>query len=203
MTNSHECLYEFKDAAEFIAFTDWDDVLLGPRLGSFSLGFKNVLELNPLAGSFLVTRLNSYLPVAFSRNNKFSLKRAVQETVYSKRLVDPKVVVKPERVAGVWIHKLILPESSKFTEITIDEKYSIIAHIKNLTYGGGNDSQNRKEVMGNLTDFIDGDVIQQNLQQFFRRQKFEFVSLSNLMLIIFCKFNFIGSHKLSGFQSTP
>ena len=177
MTNSHECLYEFKESADFIAFTDWDDVLLGPRLGSFYVGFNNVLELNPLAASFSVTRLYSHLPTAFSKTNKFSLERAVSETGYGKRLDDPKLVVKPERVAGVWIHKLILPEKDKFKEVTVDEKFGVILHIHNLTYGG--DGQERKEIIGNLTDFIGGKIMEENLESFFRRHNFEFVSLLN------------------------
>ncbi|KAE9546376.1 hypothetical protein FO519_010412, partial [Halicephalobus sp. NKZ332] len=174
MTNSHECLYEFKDSAEFIAFTDWDDVLISPKSGSFVSQLQRIAKLNPFTASFSITRLDSHLPTAFTKTNKFSLERAVNEAGYNRKVLDPKVVVKPERVAGVWIHKLLFPEKSKFDEVKVDDDSIVILHIHNLTYGGDNVERGKVKTIGNLTDFINGKIMEKNLRDFFKRQKFKF-----------------------------
>ena len=183
MTNSLECLYEFKESAEFIAFTDWDDVLLSPRLGFFGKTFHDISNRHPLAASFAVARLDASLPKPFSKTNKFNFETAVKDVVYGETLPDPKIVVRPERVAGIWIHKLILAERSYFYETKINKESAIILHIRNLTYNGDTGENKIRNVVGNLTEFLEGNIMEQNLESFFKRHNFEFVSFFNLKKI--------------------
>ena len=177
LTNAHECLYEFKESAEFIAFTDWDDVLLGPMSGPFAPRFQDLLNKYPLAASFSITRLDAFLPTAFSKTNKFNLEKAVDTMVYGKTHPDAKVVVKPERAAGVWIHKLVFPEESKYNEVKINNKDIVILHTHNLTYSGDPRETVPRPIVGSVTELLNGKAMEQNLENFFRKHGFKFVSL--------------------------
>ncbi|KAE9546302.1 hypothetical protein FO519_010486, partial [Halicephalobus sp. NKZ332] len=176
MTNSHECLYEFKDSAEFIALTDWDEVLISPKSGSFVSQLQRIANLNPFAASFSITRLDSHLPTAFTKTNKFSLERAVNEMVYHTVLPNAKVIVRPERVAGVWIHWLMSPEKPEFNEVTADREHIVILHTHNLTYGGDMIEGDEKKAIGNLTELLDGKILENSLSNFFEKHNFKFNS---------------------------
>ncbi|KAE9554113.1 hypothetical protein FO519_002650 [Halicephalobus sp. NKZ332] len=209
MTNSHECLYEFKDSAEFIAFTDWDDVLISPKSGSFVSQLQRIANLNPFAASFSITRLHSHLPTPFTKRNKFSLERAVNEITYSGKAIDPKVVVRPERVAGVWIHWLMFPEKPEFNEVTANREHIVILHTHNLTYGGDKIDDKSRIAIGNATEFLDGKVLENNLSNFFGKYNFPFNPSSYpdfkifYYLILKCYQNLIIGSRKNGLKQCP
>uniref|UniRef100_A0AC34F9I3 Glycosyltransferase family 92 protein n=1 Tax=Panagrolaimus sp. ES5 TaxID=591445 RepID=A0AC34F9I3_9BILA len=74
MTNSHMCLYEFKESAEFIAFTDWDDVLVGPNFGqtlaTFADSFHKLSVAYPFAVAYAIPRF-PFDPFSYSHSQLF------------------------------------------------------------------------------------------------------------------------------------
>jgi hypothetical protein len=68
LVNFHDCLYEFRESAEFIAFPDWDDLLLAggadKNLGSSIRPLGQLLEelalQEPTVASFMYYRTSGY-----------------------------------------------------------------------------------------------------------------------------------------------
>ena len=55
-SNAHACLYEYKENTDFIAFIDYDDILLTTHINYFD-NFKALSTKMPTAGVFLINRL--------------------------------------------------------------------------------------------------------------------------------------------------
>lgn len=51
-----ECLYEYRESAEFIAFVDWDDFFVPLRHTSLAAAFRRQAHLHPKAAAFRVSR---------------------------------------------------------------------------------------------------------------------------------------------------
>lgn len=54
-----ECLYQFRESAEFVAFPDWDDFLIPLQHTSLLEAFRASAALFPLIASFYVQRRNT------------------------------------------------------------------------------------------------------------------------------------------------
>uniref|UniRef100_A0AC34RJJ8 Glycosyltransferase family 92 protein n=1 Tax=Panagrolaimus sp. JU765 TaxID=591449 RepID=A0AC34RJJ8_9BILA len=181
ITNAHECLYEFKESTDFIALIDWDDVLMGPKIGqqfmSYKFGFNQLSKQFPFAGVFSIQRKETYLTKPFEKNTPYNLEVAVQRMNFYDKALQNKIVVRPKRVAGTWIHTANLLESNNFEEISINQSDATIFHVQNLISGGKADKSIIKHRMiGKVDKFINGSILQENLMAFFTRHRFNFVS---------------------------
>uniref|UniRef100_A0A914YCA6 Glycosyltransferase family 92 protein n=1 Tax=Panagrolaimus superbus TaxID=310955 RepID=A0A914YCA6_9BILA len=181
MTNSHMCLYEFKESAEFIAFADWDDILVGPNFGqqqiAFAESFRKLSVAYPFAAAFSIPRFPFVNKNAFRpKRNKFSLKQLFTQLHFSINPVPPKMVVRPEYVAGVWIHRLIYAESEKYQQINVASEMAALLHLKNLILDEWETEVNFNEVIypKNGSLLIDGKVLQQNMENMFEKYNFTF-----------------------------
>uniref|UniRef100_A0AC35GAP6 Glycosyltransferase family 92 protein n=1 Tax=Panagrolaimus sp. PS1159 TaxID=55785 RepID=A0AC35GAP6_9BILA len=138
LTNSHQCLYEFKESAEFIAFTDWDDILIGLRInsgfGKFADGFRQLSLKHQFAAAFAVPRFQTNMKKTFqSEINPFSIEKTFNQIQYSTtENLPPKMVVRPKFVAGVWIHQLKVAENWRFHSITVNSATAVLLHLNNL-----------------------------------------------------------------------
>uniref|UniRef100_A0A914Y4A0 Glycosyltransferase family 92 protein n=1 Tax=Panagrolaimus superbus TaxID=310955 RepID=A0A914Y4A0_9BILA len=183
MTNSHLCLYEFKESAEFIAFTDWDDILIGPRtnfglnFGKFVDGFRQLSLSHPFAAAFSIPRFSSFIKKAFRpKINSFSIKKTFNQLEYSKKSLDPKMVVRPSMVAGVWIHRLKVAETWRFHQLTVNSTTAVLLHLKNLILDIGiKDSHPTHPLFrNNGSYFVKPNLLQKNMEKMFRKYNFTF-----------------------------
>lgn len=67
VVNFQECLYEYRESAEFIAFPDWDDLLVAPEFRPLPAQLKTmVAELSgddaDNIGSFIIERHPGRMP---------------------------------------------------------------------------------------------------------------------------------------------
>lgn len=93
ITNSHECLYEFKESAEFIAFMDWDDVLLGSVENSFNTIFSEFSKLYPLAATFSIKAWDAFLDSPFKKTSPFNLEKVAETMTFVDKKLSNKLVV--------------------------------------------------------------------------------------------------------------
>lgn len=56
LVNFHECLYEFRESAEFIAFPDWDDLLMTPKFTPLPDILDKLKKEMPDTGVFIMKR---------------------------------------------------------------------------------------------------------------------------------------------------
>lgn len=55
---AHECFYEHRETAKFIALIDWDDLLMAPKYATLDEAFTSALMAKPSAAYFLVNKLH-------------------------------------------------------------------------------------------------------------------------------------------------
>lgn len=56
---AHECVYEFRESAKFIALLDWDDLLITTEYKTLVEAFQKAAIRYPIAPYFLVNKLES------------------------------------------------------------------------------------------------------------------------------------------------
>uniref|UniRef100_A0AC34GSR0 Glycosyltransferase family 92 protein n=1 Tax=Panagrolaimus sp. ES5 TaxID=591445 RepID=A0AC34GSR0_9BILA len=173
MTNSHLCLYEFKESVEFIAFTDWDDILIGPRnngiYGKIIDSFHQLSSLQPNVGAFSVQRIPFIAQKQKNINEPFALK----EFIYSSKLLDPKMVVRPTVVAGVWIHALKIAESPNFYGISINStNLAVLLHFK-ISNKKKLLTTNDFKMMEN-NEYFNSSLMETNMKNMFDKSGFSF-----------------------------
>uniref|UniRef100_A0A914PIN2 Glycosyltransferase family 92 protein n=1 Tax=Panagrolaimus davidi TaxID=227884 RepID=A0A914PIN2_9BILA len=180
LTNSHLCLYEFRESAEFIAFTDWDDVLFVRQIFgkiplTFAESFRKISFLNPSVASFSVSRYPFINEKAFRpKSYPFSFEKLFNQLNYSLKTTPSKLVVRPQNVGGVWIHNLGYLESNKYQDINVDSKIAAIFHIKNLITDEGETETPIKKLIytENGSHLIVGKVLQKNMVKMFGKYNF-------------------------------
>lgn len=103
---AHECFYEFREAADFIALLDWDDVLMSTAIGGLNLYSILAAEMaaNPLTAYFNVRRVETTVAEPNTSPDTYSVSNAVRSFMPQRYEKDPKMVVVPSRVTGFWIH---------------------------------------------------------------------------------------------------
>uniref|UniRef100_A0A183CJX9 Glycosyltransferase family 92 protein n=1 Tax=Globodera pallida TaxID=36090 RepID=A0A183CJX9_GLOPA len=103
----HDCLYEHRDGAEFIAFLDWDDLLISPTFMPLPGVFRKFAAYNADSATFLVPRYQSYL----------------------LDLVIGKIVVRPKFAESVNYHNAT-KLSDGFREIDFPPNDASILHLR-------------------------------------------------------------------------
>uniref|UniRef100_A0A914Q703 Glycosyltransferase family 92 protein n=1 Tax=Panagrolaimus davidi TaxID=227884 RepID=A0A914Q703_9BILA len=184
LTNSHQCLYEFKESAEFIAFTDWDDILIGPRInsgfGKFPDGFRQLSLKHQFAAAFAIPRFQTNMKKTFqSEINPFSIEKTFNQIQYStKENLPPKMIVRPKFVAGVWIHQLKVAENWRFHSMTVNSTIAVLLHLNNLILDIGiNDKYSTDLVYkNNGRDFVNPNILQENMEKMFNKYNYVFNS---------------------------
>uniref|UniRef100_A0AC35GGG0 Glycosyltransferase family 92 protein n=1 Tax=Panagrolaimus sp. PS1159 TaxID=55785 RepID=A0AC35GGG0_9BILA len=182
LTNSNLCLFEFRESAEFIAFTDWDDVLFvrqnsGKILPTFADTFRYISFLNPSVGGFSISRYPFVNEKAFRpKSYKFSMEKLFNQLHYSLKTTPPKLVVRPKDIGGIWIHALGNGESKTHQEIKVNSTIAALFHIKNLILDENESeiSVNKLMYTENGNHLIVGKVLQQNMIKMFKKQNFTF-----------------------------
>uniref|UniRef100_A0A7E4VG30 Glycosyltransferase family 92 protein n=1 Tax=Panagrellus redivivus TaxID=6233 RepID=A0A7E4VG30_PANRE len=183
MSNSHECLYDFKDTAEFISFPDWDDIIIvqnrGPKLMTYYDTFGPFIQSHPNAAAFSVARVDISVQTPLKSNDKtFSFENYLQETNYGPAYVDPKLVIRPSLIAGNWIHESKVKESKEYNQVKVNSFVATYAHL-HYTLTTSNTSKFVPSYSNwhiNASDFVDSETMDANFQKMLIRHSFYFVS---------------------------
>ncbi|EGT37012.1 hypothetical protein CAEBREN_12496 [Caenorhabditis brenneri] len=98
-----DCLLQYKEAAEFIAFFDMDDILFPKTYPTYLQEFRAEWEIDPTSNSIYYGRREHEFLKAETLS-EFSFKELVSSLRSSPTVKRGKVVVKPERYNSTWIH---------------------------------------------------------------------------------------------------
>ena len=60
LVNFHDCLYEFRENTEFIAFPDWDDLMQTPGFEPMPSVFQRLASEMPNTAAFSISRYIGY-----------------------------------------------------------------------------------------------------------------------------------------------
>ncbi|KAH7718557.1 Protein F59C6.8 [Aphelenchoides avenae] len=130
-----ECLYEFRESAEFIAFPDWDDLLVTLRHNSIVEAFRLSATMFPSAGAFVVKRTDTTF---LGNENAFDMESSLYQLRIprSPTYMPGKMFVRPARVQSIWIHGPELMEPG-YGHAHVSSKHIIALHsrsrVANLT----------------------------------------------------------------------
>lgn len=98
-----DCLLQYKEAAEYIAFFDMDDILFPKNYPTYLEEFSAEWALQPDATSVFYGRREHEFLKAESLS-EFSFRDLVSSLRSSPTVKRGKVVVKPDRYNSTWIH---------------------------------------------------------------------------------------------------
>uniref|UniRef100_A0A1I7V032 Glycosyltransferase family 92 protein n=1 Tax=Caenorhabditis tropicalis TaxID=1561998 RepID=A0A1I7V032_9PELO len=98
-----DCLLQYKEAAEYIAFFDMDDILFPKDYPTYSEEFNAVLASNP-GTNYLFYGRREHEFVKASTLSEFTFTDLVRSLRSSQTVKRGKVVVRPEAYNSTWIH---------------------------------------------------------------------------------------------------
>ncbi|CAI2352026.1 unnamed protein product [Caenorhabditis sp. 36 PRJEB53466] len=98
-----DCLLQYKEAAQYIAFFDMDDILFPKNYATYLQEFNAEWALQPNSSSILYGRREHEF-VKAETLSEFSFIELVDSLKSSPLVKRGKVVVKPERYNSTWIH---------------------------------------------------------------------------------------------------
>ncbi|KAL3107066.1 hypothetical protein niasHT_019462 [Heterodera trifolii] len=163
----HDCLYEHRDSAEFIAFLDWDDLLISPTFAPLPGIMKKFSAYNADSATFLVPRYQSYLHnlESFSAQ-KYSLRSFwdnwllfdKQSLQNSDQKIIGKIVVRPKFTESVNYHNAT-KLANGFREIGVPQSDAFILHLRL-----------KKPIFPADKLRIDGELLEKTFSDFLYRQ---------------------------------
>uniref|UniRef100_A0A914HXF7 Glycosyltransferase family 92 protein n=1 Tax=Globodera rostochiensis TaxID=31243 RepID=A0A914HXF7_GLORO len=134
----HDCLYEHRDGAEFIAFLDWDDLLISPTFKPLPGVFRKFAAYNADSATFLVARYQSYLlDLESFSEEKYTLRTLwerwllfdKQSLQNMRQKVIGKIVVRPKFAESVNYHNATKLRDG-FREIDFPPIDASILHLR-------------------------------------------------------------------------
>ncbi|VDK46223.1 unnamed protein product [Anisakis simplex] len=131
-----DCLINFKESAQFIIFSDPDDMLF-PQLAPTYLAEFQALQKFSDAHVFIYERfdVNVYTGMRVMQriSEKFSLKNILTESHFTNKWNYGKWVANPEYIVSAWIH---WPGtvSDKCHIYNVPQQYNVMAHFRKWHY---------------------------------------------------------------------
>ncbi|KAH7707512.1 Protein F59C6.8 [Aphelenchoides avenae] len=123
-----DCLIQYKEAADFIFFSDFDEVIF-PKLGqTFREEFERLWQMVPAACAFTYQRYNS----VFSSDQSpvdYSMLKLLNSTEILNQWMTGKAVVRPQLVETMWIHYMGIAREG-CANININETINFMVHIR-------------------------------------------------------------------------
>nr|CAD2168423.1 unnamed protein product [Meloidogyne enterolobii] len=165
LTNFQDCLYEFKESAEFIAFPDWDDFFF---TSNYNIPYYPILqkfaEQNPKVNTFIIDRymgyhesldemyINGHWMTDFWRQG---IKYSTKDKQFFAGKKYGKAIYKPNRgIYGVDLHWANRVENG-YTEIRIPLNKAYIIHARDYSkYKLDGRIENTRPLELNFTAFV-------------------------------------------------
>nr|CAD2174761.1 unnamed protein product [Meloidogyne enterolobii] len=139
LTNFQDCLYEFKESAEFIAFPDWDDFFF---TSNYNIPYYPILqkfaEQNPKVNTFIIDRYMGYHESLDEMNIKGHKikefwKKGIKYSTKDTQYFYGKAIYKPNRgIYGVDLHWANRVENG-YIEMRLPLKQAYIIHARDYS----------------------------------------------------------------------
>ncbi|KAI1700813.1 glycosyltransferase family 92 domain-containing protein [Ditylenchus destructor] len=81
---AHECMYEFRESAKFVALLDWDDLLITTKYRALWKAFDRAATKFPEASYFLINSLESTFIKRKKNPSEFDLQEQIQDGVLTQ-----------------------------------------------------------------------------------------------------------------------
>ncbi|EGT47740.1 hypothetical protein CAEBREN_29158 [Caenorhabditis brenneri] len=130
-----DCLLQYKEAAEYIAFFDMDDILFPKNYPTYLEEFSAEWALQPSATSVFYGRREHEF-IKAETISEFSFRDLIASLRSSPTVKRGKVVVKPDRYNSTWIH--FSNNEDEKTRRTIDNP--TIIHVQRPLQKNGNNN---------------------------------------------------------------
>uniref|UniRef100_A0A915ELB2 Glycosyltransferase family 92 protein n=1 Tax=Ditylenchus dipsaci TaxID=166011 RepID=A0A915ELB2_9BILA len=107
----HECFYEYRESAEFIAILDLDDLLITTQFPTLSESFIQARADYPTAAYFTPNKMeSSFIEQGKSNPRKFNILELIHRGILTAHMyADEKMVMRPKLVRGYLDAQLYLP----------------------------------------------------------------------------------------------
>ncbi|CAI4225285.1 unnamed protein product [Auanema sp. JU1783] len=127
-----DCLLQYKESAQFIAFMDLDDVLI-PRIGSTYLEeFNKLFNQSPHIGYIFYDKQNVNVRIQRSPE-KFSLKQMFTSISFTDVSETGKMITRPEFINSTWIHWPAKVAEDRI-RYNVPPEMNVITHLKHFHY---------------------------------------------------------------------
>ncbi|KAI1700809.1 glycosyltransferase family 92 domain-containing protein [Ditylenchus destructor] len=143
---AHECFYEFRESAEFIALLDWDDLMITTQYPSLGKAFHEAALHFPQAPYFLVNKLETTFMEQDSEPTQFSIRRLIEQGTLTKFAYNnEKMVVRPKNIVAFWVHfTRSMPYEVTSKAVTLSADHAIMLHLARKAKKGGGDGYSYK-----------------------------------------------------------
>ncbi|KAI1711630.1 glycosyltransferase family 92 domain-containing protein [Ditylenchus destructor] len=133
---AHDCFYEFRESAEFIALLDWDDLLITNSFARLGDAFQAALLQFPEAAYFRVNKLESTFMEQDHNSEQFSLGRLIHNGILTKYVYNSeKMVVRPSKLHGFWVHHSRYRVGNT-RPVQLTTNYSVLLHLARKQQNG-------------------------------------------------------------------
>ncbi|KAI1702764.1 glycosyltransferase family 92 domain-containing protein [Ditylenchus destructor] len=159
----HDCFYEFRESAEFIALLDWDDLLIARPFLTLPTVMRKAVRKNPKAAYFSINKIEgSFEDADIDHPREFNLREQIEHHMPNRFAYNTeKIIVRPKYVRGFWMHSSIhLRPGYKKVQLGTDE-----AHIFHMSSGKANEEDESRYLPNvlNLTN------LEHNFNRFYYR----------------------------------
>ncbi|KAI1705010.1 glycosyltransferase family 92 domain-containing protein [Ditylenchus destructor] len=159
----HDCFYEFRESAEFIALLDWDDLLIARPFLTLPIVMRMAVKKNSKAAYFSINKIEgSFEDTDIDHPREFNLREQIEHHMSNRFAYNTeKIIVRPKYVRGFWMHSSIhLRPGYQKVQLSTDE-----AHIFHMSSGKANEEDESRYLPNvlNLTD------LEHNFNRFYYR----------------------------------
>uniref|UniRef100_A0A914HTJ5 Glycosyltransferase family 92 protein n=1 Tax=Globodera rostochiensis TaxID=31243 RepID=A0A914HTJ5_GLORO len=132
---AHECFYEFRESAKFIALLDLDDLLVTIKFASLTDALNAASIKHSMAPYFYVNKLESGILLTRRQKNESTKASArnfmhkFRELILSKQMYNSeKLVLRPARIDAFWVH-FTRDYKGKHKPVQLSNDYMTILHL--------------------------------------------------------------------------
>uniref|UniRef100_A0A8R1I5E2 Glycosyltransferase family 92 protein n=1 Tax=Caenorhabditis japonica TaxID=281687 RepID=A0A8R1I5E2_CAEJA len=122
-----DCLLRYKEAAEFVAFIDLDDLLIPRAAETYAAEFRYLEAEYPMVAYFTYSKQNTKTK-AYRRANVFSIEHVLRNVEFEHVVETGKMIVRPAKLNNTWIHWPNKP----MVKLAVDSEFNSITHLKHM-----------------------------------------------------------------------
>uniref|UniRef100_A0A183BJ34 Glycosyltransferase family 92 protein n=1 Tax=Globodera pallida TaxID=36090 RepID=A0A183BJ34_GLOPA len=148
---AHECFYEFRESAKFIALLDLDDLLVTIKFASLTDALNAASIKHPMAPYFYVNKLESGILLTRRQKNESTKASSARnfmhkfrELILTKQMYNSeKLVLRPDRIDAFWVH-FSRDYKGKHKPVQLSNDYMSILHLSKDIKASAADGYNEK-----------------------------------------------------------
>ncbi|EGT32978.1 hypothetical protein CAEBREN_08711 [Caenorhabditis brenneri] len=122
-----DCLLRYKEASEFVAFVDLDDLIIPRQANNYVNEFRYLAAEHPTVAYFTYMKENTRTR-AYKRANVFSVEHVLRSIQFEQTTETGKMIAIPSKVNNTWIH---WPHKT-VKKLEVEPEFNSICHLKHI-----------------------------------------------------------------------